>query len=405
MDRDIDIFVTVYGVDWVDPSWENFLWQNDGTGSFTDVATEAGVAIEPNGRYGIGLSSGASWGDYDNDGDFDLAVANIHGWLAIYRNDGDGTFTELDAEEIGLIPYEREWHNTLWVDVDNDGDLDLFGCQWYEMPAFVWENEGPENLGHFRMATTDFGFSAAEFREITGFGAADYDRDGDMDIFYDGGNYEPGKHLFRNDLDAIRENNHWLVLHLVGSGTTSALTAAGAQVRLEYEDDWSGVRQVETTSSDQTMNMHPVHFGLGDHDTVLRVHVWWPDGTWEYWRWQDIGETVDQWLTLVQGTAQGAADVNVSLPDTHRGIHFERIVPSPARHDMTCHLRTRETGWIDLNLHDAAGRLLRRKIARGGANGNAAVTLSVSDLPAGTYWLRARTPGGEAAARTVVIIR
>jgi len=148
-----------------------------------------------------------------------------------------------------------------------------------------------------------------------GFGAADYDRDGDVDVFMHGtatGN--AGRYLYRNDLDPISANYHWMVISLQGDSASSGLTALNAKIRLHYTREvWSGVKQVESTSCDQGMNMHPVHFGLGDYDYIEEVMVTWPDGMIENFTWQDIGETVDQWITLVQGTSSSMTPVMVTL--------------------------------------------------------------------------------------------
>jgi len=94
----------------------NMLWRNNGDGTFTDVTDEAGVGDH---RYGQGVAVG----DYDNDGDPDIYVTN-YGPNVLYRNNGDGTFTDV-TEEAGVgCPL---WNSSAaFVDVDNDGFLDLY---------------------------------------------------------------------------------------------------------------------------------------------------------------------------------------------------------------------------------------------------------------------------------------
>ena len=93
------------------------LFENDGSGVFTDVARQAGVA---NMRY----CKGSAWGDYDNDGDQDLYVSNYAYENRLYRNDGDGTFTDV-APELGVTEPVESFPTWFW-DYDNDGWLDLF---------------------------------------------------------------------------------------------------------------------------------------------------------------------------------------------------------------------------------------------------------------------------------------
>ncbi len=93
------------------------LFENDGSGMFTDVAREAGVT---NMRY----CKGSAWGDYDNDGDQDLYVSNYAAENRLYRNEGDSTFTDV-GPELGVTEPIESFPTWFW-DYDNDGWLDLF---------------------------------------------------------------------------------------------------------------------------------------------------------------------------------------------------------------------------------------------------------------------------------------
>ena len=93
------------------------LFRNDGNGTFTDVAPAAGVE---NRRY----AKGVAWGDYDKDGDPDLYVSNLGDRNRLYRNNGDGTFTDV-AERLGVSRPLHSFATWFW-DFDNDGALDLF---------------------------------------------------------------------------------------------------------------------------------------------------------------------------------------------------------------------------------------------------------------------------------------
>jgi len=100
-----------------DLAYPSQLFRNEGDGTFTDVAEAAGVT---NRRF----AKGATWGDYDDDGDPDLFVSNL-GANRFYRNDGDGTFTDV-AAEVGISEPSRLAFACWFFDFDNDGDLDLF---------------------------------------------------------------------------------------------------------------------------------------------------------------------------------------------------------------------------------------------------------------------------------------
>jgi hypothetical protein len=129
----LDIYVvngaTLPGLDKTDPRFHNRLYRNRGNGTFTDVTARAGVA-------GKGYDLGVATGDYDGDGDTDLFVAGLRANV-LYRNNGDGTFGDVTARA-GLAAPDPEY-GTLWAvaaaffDYDKDGWLDLFVsnyCVW-----------------------------------------------------------------------------------------------------------------------------------------------------------------------------------------------------------------------------------------------------------------------------------
>ncbi|MEE8386088.1 MAG: CRTAC1 family protein, partial [Dehalococcoidia bacterium] len=103
----------------------NALYRNNGDGTFTEVTAQAGVGDQ---RYGMGVSAA----DYDNDGDLDLYVLN-YGPNVLYRNNGNGTFTNV-ASEAGLD--DRNWSvSAPWLDYDGDGDLDVYVANYLEYDA------------------------------------------------------------------------------------------------------------------------------------------------------------------------------------------------------------------------------------------------------------------------------
>lgn len=103
----------------------NALYRNNGDGTFTDVTGEAHVE---DAGYGVGASAA----DYDNDGDLDLYVLN-YGPNVFYRNNGDGTFTDVTAQS-GLG--DRSWSlSAPWFDYDDDGDLDVYVANYLEYDA------------------------------------------------------------------------------------------------------------------------------------------------------------------------------------------------------------------------------------------------------------------------------
>jgi VCBS repeat protein len=110
----------------------NRLFRNEGNFHFTDVTKEAGINE-------TGLTLGVAWGDYDNDNDLDMYVANDFGRDALLRNNGDGTFSDVSKEANAFDP--GYGMSSTWGDIDNDGDLDIYvsdvhsGQRWYGQAA------------------------------------------------------------------------------------------------------------------------------------------------------------------------------------------------------------------------------------------------------------------------------
>ena len=186
------------------PKYRNRLFRNDGNGAFTDVTDAAGLA-------GAGYDMGVAAGDYDNDGFPDLFVAGLH-HSTLYHNNGDGTFTDITVKaglDASLNHPDPEfgplWSITAaWVDVNNDGLLDLFVVnymQWtysaepfcgfknvadYCSPKFykgqpnqLFLNKGD---GTFQDVSKEWGLRDHVGKGM-GVGVADYDLDGRPDLF------------------------------------------------------------------------------------------------------------------------------------------------------------------------------------------------------------------------------
>ena len=187
----------------------NRLYRNDGKWTFTDVTEQAGV-----GNTGFGL--GVAAGDYDNDGDLDLYVNN-YGPNCLYRNNGDGTFTDVTAQA-GVANSHKVGACAHFLDMDKDGDLDLFVANYldftYEnhlfrfskgIPKYTGPTDFPPMANNLYRNNGDGSFTdvthSSGIAEHRGWGmggvCADYDNDGDTDIYVANDVY--ANFLFEND--------------------------------------------------------------------------------------------------------------------------------------------------------------------------------------------------------------
>ena len=262
-DGDLDVFLANQA------GTADAMWRNDGSG-FTDVAPVLGM--EGPQRTTAEGGVGCALGDYDNDGDLDLFVAN-YGHNQLYQNHGDGTFAEV-AAAVG-IDVENHAVSGDWGDYDNDGDLDLFVASYVgstpdQQPAdALFSNDG---TGHFtNILPRESALNAADHSVQF----VDYDHDGGLDISLTDGYGPVGGHfLFRNTLPEETRRRSLSVLVLDANGHH---TRFGAEVRLY---DTSGhilaTRPVLAGGGYNAQMAAPVHFGLGSMAPV-RVAVTFMD--------------------------------------------------------------------------------------------------------------------------------
>ena len=163
---------------------DNVFYRNNGDGTFTDVTAEVGIAA-PGGR-----SMQAIFSDFDADNDLDLYVANDTSVNYAYRNEGNGVFTDVSAES-----WAADFRGSMGLaagDYDSDGDIDLFMSHWVDEENALYRNLLKEDgaTEHIRFVDESYTAMLAEesIKEI-GWGTAlfDYDNDGDLDIFVTNG--------------------------------------------------------------------------------------------------------------------------------------------------------------------------------------------------------------------------
>ncbi len=332
----------------------DFLFRNNGNGTFTEVSEKAGVS-DPNGYYGFA----SAFVDVDDDGRLDLLVANDSVPNALYRNKGDGTFEDLSYPSgFALNENGREQASMglAIADYNHDGRVDLYVTNFSDDYNALYRNEGEANF-------TDITFQAG-LGETTipflgwGTGFLDYDCDGFADVMVVNGHVYEGVDrqdwgttwaqrplLFRNlkgarfepvppatgsglavvipargaafgDLDndgrvdvvinnleapptflrnVAKHTNHWLMLRLVG-GPGSPRDAIGATVYLTA----GGMRQrgdVISGGSYSSSSDLRLHFGLGAATSVGKLEIRWPSGKKE----AVAIPGVDRILTIVEG--------------------------------------------------------------------------------------------------------
>ena len=286
-------------------STPSILYRNNRDGTFTDIAMEAGVAYNDDGREQAGM--GVALGDVTNAGVIDIFKTHFADDTPIlYRGSGKGRFEDsTNRSGMNMLTRYVGWGTGL-CDFDNDGNLDLFfvnGNVYPEVEKILKEYpyKNPRVLlhnlggGKFEDASEAGGPGVTEPHSSRGCAFGDFDNDGNIDILIMNMNEPPS--LLRNDL---ANGNHWLTLKLIG--TRSNRTALGATV-IARAGGWQQRQQVLGQSSFYSQNDLRLHFGLGKFTQVDEIEILWPLGLREIYR----NVKADQILTLREGAAAASA--------------------------------------------------------------------------------------------------
>lgn len=331
---------------------KNALYRNTGRGTFEDVSQASGI-LKANGTYGLG----ASTLDFDDDGWIDVYVANDSNPAALYRNNHDGTFTDIGVRAGCAFSQDGKPQAGMGVgigDFDRSGTMDIVKTNFAGDTSTLYANTG---AGFCEDRTFASGLGINTRWLGWGAGLVDLDNNGWLDIFLVNGHvypevaqirteagYRQRKVVYRNlengrfedvtdalgppattpkagrgaafgDLDndgdvdvAInnvhdvpdlfrldtKQGHHWIIIRLVG--TASNRSAIGSRVRA-VTGAAAQVQEVRGGGSYLSQNDLRVHFGLGGATTIDRLEVRWPNGRQE--AWTDV--KADQVLTLTEG--------------------------------------------------------------------------------------------------------
>jgi hypothetical protein len=263
-------------------SMPNFLFHNEGGGTFREVAYSAGVAVSMDGLPEAGMGVDAA--DTRGVDRMDIVVTHLDQQLArLYQNEGDGTFDDATfRSKISYDTFRLSGFGVRFMDFDNDGRVDLFMANGhvldnieryhagtrYAEPKSMFRNIG---RGVFQNVSEALGKDFQVPRVSRGVAVGDFDNDGDLDILVSNNGGAP--QLFRNDGG---NRNHWIELFLIG--VKSNRDAVGARVEVSAGDLVLSAQR-KGGMSYQSAQDPRLHFGLGPNGRVNSIVIRWPSGT------------------------------------------------------------------------------------------------------------------------------
>ena len=381
-DGDDDVYLGTYG------DYPNALLRNDGSG-FTDVTPGSGAEWN-------GGTSGITAGDYDNDGWTDLYLGNTSSpGCKLFRNNGDGTFDDVTSTA-GVTGY-TDTRTPSFVDYNNDGWLDIFvsNHDFYVNSNQMYRNEGD---GTFTEVGEQLGLSGEMMGDYFGTGWADFDLDGDADLFAAG--HIDKYNLFRNDMGETMPAAY-LTLDL--EGTESNYCGIGAVVTADL-GSMVLTRTVRAGEGMHDFHSLPVELGLYDCTEVQTLEVAWPSGIVESYS----NVAADQYLTVVEGDSlyTGLASGPASAPQ----LGGVRLVcrPNPFSGELAVTVEGSAASGTGLEVFDLSGRRVRRIDPDPGEAGSRNYHWDGRDdsgqpLPEGVYLIGTGAGAGGACAAVTLL--
>jgi hypothetical protein len=284
-------------------STPSILYRNNRDGTFTDVAVVSGAAFNEDGREQAGM--GATIGDYNGDGRPDIFKTNFSDDTStLYRNNGDGTFDDVtSAAGLGLYTKYLGW-GTMFLDFDNDGWPDLLLVNGHVYPEVDKNNLGsnyeePRILYHNLGKGTFADISASAGPGINMHASSRGLAVGDL--WNDGRISAVITNLNSAPsllVNQVRNSNHWIAIRTVG--TKSNRDGIGARISVKAgARTW--VDEVRSGSSYNSSSDMRVHFGLGSATKVDSIQIRWPNGPQE--RFDNLPVDSIQMLKEGSGTA------------------------------------------------------------------------------------------------------
>lgn len=359
----------------------------NGPAGFTSSAPASLTSLKGN-------TASGSIEDVDNDGDFDLILANYNSERNhLLINDGNLGWTKMATSPWTTDPANS--FGTAPGDVDNDGDLDLlitnaFSANGSRLVNYLYLNDG---LGNFTRSETGL---PADSGWVYGAAFADYDLDGDLDVAMAGCfDKTENNRLYQNNGNA----NHWIQLNL--TGIQSNRSGIGAIVHLYSQTNGKPLHQTRRLAgqsgySGQTLR---IHAGLGDATVIDSLVILWPSGI----RQTLIQVQADQLLNVTESSTP----LSIPVDQPEKSFRINHIYPNPFNPEATMEFTVNQYmpgNALLVAVFDMAGRLVLSEQIPVSKPGLHSWTLVAGSFSSGHYLIRLSS-GSRFDARRITLVK
>lgn len=350
-DGDLDLFIAKCSGGGSGPGGNiDELHRNNGNGTFTNVATAAGIA-NPTQTWS------SAWGDFNNDGWMDAVIginSTSNGLSKVMKNNGDGTFSDVSLGS-GYDVDSNMSREYVAYDFDNDGFLDVLGAG----------NTIMFGDGNFKFTPNPNPYNLDSNNRPIG----DLNNDGFLDI-------QNGTSIMMNN----GNTNKWLKVTL--QGVTSNRNGIGARVEI-YGAWGKQIRDVQSGVGFRNMNTLNTHFGIGQATEIEKIVIKWPSG-----KVDTINNvTPNTTLFVLEGST-------LAVNDVKNNSETLAIYPNPST-DVVNFNSKNNTTIVEAKLYDANGKLVLDKVVRDNS-------ISIKQLNPGVYMVVLKDKLGNSYTQKVI---
>ncbi len=347
----------------------NTLYKNNGDGTFTDVSIESGTNVS-------GFFMGVAIGDYDNNGYLDIYSTNDPPGNALLKNNGDGTFTNV-AEQLGVSVYKSCW-GTNFLDYDNDGDLDLYVSVVGGSP--ILKNPLFENLdnGNFQEVNN---IGLEDSYKSYGNSIGDFNNDGYYDIAVFNNIYNCS--LYKSS----GGTNNWIKMNL--KGVESNKDGIGSIIYFYYGNKQI-MRSTHCGQSYCGQNSNNIIIGVGQATIIDSIKIKWPLGLID--TYYNIG--VDQLIIAVEGESLTGVDDDKKV---NKQFSLNQNYPNPfnpttkIKYTIPSSTIGTDASLVTLKVYDILGNEVSTLVNKEQSAGTYNVDFDATNLGSGVYFYTLQT--------------